>query len=60
MLGAHAHRFSSSTQAIAAAPAPFTTSLVSRSSRFVRSQALISPATATIAVPCWLSWTPGC
>ena len=51
--------FSSSTHAIAAAPAPFTTSLVSRNSRPVRWQALISPAAATMAVPCWSSWNTG-
>ena len=44
--------FSNSTQAMPAEPAPFTTSFVSRSSRPVRWQALISPAAATIAVPC--------
>ena len=49
----------SSTQAIAAAPAPFTTSLMSANARPVRWQALISPAAATIAVPCWSSWNTG-
>ena len=51
--------FSSSTQAMAAEPAPLTTSLVSRSVRPVRWQALISPAAATMAVPCWSSWNTG-
>ena len=47
--------FSSSTQAMAAAPAPLTTSFTAFSSRPVRWQALISPAAATMAVPCWSS-----
>ena len=49
----------SSVQAIAAAPAPLTTTLMSPSSRPVRWQALISPAAVMIAVPCWSSWNTG-
>ena len=41
------------------APAPFTTSLVSLMSRPVRCSALIRPAAAMIAVPCWSSWNTG-
>ena len=44
--------FNSSTQAIEAAPAPFTTILMFLSSRPVRCTALINPAAAMIAVPC--------
>ncbi len=51
--------FKSSMQAIAAAPAPLITSLASRSERPVTSSALISPAAAMIAVPCWSSWNTG-
>ena len=47
--------FSNSTQAIDAAPAPLTTILMSLSSRRVRCSALIRPAVAMIAVPCWSS-----
>ena len=42
-----------------AAPAPLQTSLVSSMSRPVRSSALIRPAAAMIAVPCWSSWNTG-
>ena len=49
----------SSVQAIAAAPAPFTTTLMSASLRPVRKQALIRPAAVMIAVPCWSSWNTG-
>ena len=49
----------SSTQAMAAAPAPLTTSLMSSIRRPVRSSALIRPAAAMIAVPCWSSWKTG-
>src|SRR5437763_378984 len=48
-----------SVQAMAAAPAPFTTTLTSLSSRRVRWQALIRPAAVMIAVPCWSSWKTG-
>ena len=50
---------SSSRQAMPAAPAPLQTSLVSSMSRPVRSSALIRPAAAMIAVPCWSSWNTG-
>src|ERR671928_186382 len=49
----------SSVQAIAAAPAPFTTTRMSASLRPVISQALISPAAVMMAVPCWSSWNTG-
>ena len=42
-----------------AAPAPLQTSLVVLMSRPVRSSALIRPAAAMIAVPCWSSWNTG-
>ena len=42
-----------------AAPAPLQTSLVDLMSRPVRSSALISPAAAMMAVPCWSSWNTG-
>ena len=44
---------------IDAAPAPFTTILMSLMSRPVRCSALIRPAADTIAVPCWSSWKIG-
>ena len=44
--------FSNSTQAIPAAPAPFTTILKSLIFLPVIDKALSSPAVATIAVPC--------
>ena len=50
---------SSSRQAMPAAPAPLHTSLVVLMSRPVRSSALIKPAAAMIAVPCWSSWNTG-
>jgi hypothetical protein len=50
---------SSSRQAMPAAPAPLHTSLVDLMSRPVRSSALISPAAAMMAVPCWSSWNTG-
>src|SRR3546814_950287 len=46
-------------QAIAAAPAPLQTSLVVFRSRPVSSSALIRPAAAMMAVPCWSSWKTG-
>ena len=49
----------SSTQAMAAAPAPLQTSLKVLRSRPVRCNALISPAVAMMAVPCWSSWKTG-
>ena len=49
----------SSTQAIAAAPAPLHTILQVLRSRLVRWRALIRPAVAMIAVPCWSSWKTG-
>ena len=49
----------SSVQAMPAAPAPLTTSLTSRSERPVSSSALIRPAAAMMAVPCWSSWKTG-
>ena len=42
-----------------AEPAPLQTSLVDLMSRPVRSSALIRPAAAMIAVPCWSSWNTG-
>ena len=42
-----------------AAPAPLQTSLVVAISRPVRSSALIRPAAAMMAVPCWSSWKTG-
>ncbi len=45
--------------AMPAAPAPFSTSLISDSLRPVTSHALISPAAEMIAVPCWSSWNTG-
>ena len=51
--------FISSVQAIAAAPAPLTTTFTSSSRRPVSRQALISPAAQMIAVPCWSSWKTG-
>ena len=45
----------STAEAMAAAPAPFTTTFTSLKSRPVRRQALISPAAQMIAVPCWSS-----
>ena len=50
---------SNSRQAMPAAPAPLQTSLVVLMSRPVRSSALIRPAAAMIAVPCWSSWKTG-
>ncbi len=47
--------FNSSTQAIPAAPAPFTTIVKLSIVLFVMSKALIRPAAAIIAVPCWSS-----
>ena len=49
----------SSMQAIDAAPAPFTTILMSLMLRPVRCSALIRPAAETMAVPCWSSWKIG-
>ena len=49
----------SSMQAMPAAPAPLQTSLADFMSRPVISSALISPAVAMIAVPCWSSWNTG-
>jgi hypothetical protein len=49
----------SSMQAMPAAPAPLQTSLVVLMSRPVRCSALIMPAVAMIAVPCWSSWNTG-
>ena len=46
-------------QAMPAAPAPLHTSRVVAMSRPVRCSALISPAAAMIAVPCWSSWNTG-
>ena len=48
-----------SRHAMPAAPAPLTTSFVSRMSRPVRCIALTRPAAAMIAVPCWSSWNTG-
>ena len=48
-----------SVQAMAAAPAPFTTTRICFMSRPVSSTALISPAAVMIAVPCWSSWKTG-
>ena len=42
-----------------AAPAPLQTSLVVAMSRPVRCRALIRPAAAMMAVPCWSSWKTG-
>ncbi len=42
-----------------AAPAPVMTTLQSESLRPVTSQALIRPAEAMMAVPCWSSWKTG-
>ena len=50
---------SSLVTAIAAAPAPLTTILISDSLRPVRRQALIIAAAQQIAVPCWSSWNTG-
>ncbi len=49
----------SSVQAMALAPAPLTTILISLALRPVRWSALIRPAAAMIAVPCWSSWKTG-
>ena len=46
-------------QAMPAAPAPLQTSLVVFMSRPVISSALMRPAAAMIAVPCWSSWKTG-
>ncbi|MNZ73545.1 hypothetical protein D3C78_919570 [compost metagenome] len=48
-----------SMQAIAAAPAPLQTSFVVLKSRPVSSMALMRPAAAMMAVPCWSSWKTG-
>src|SRR3546814_6056280 len=49
----------SSVQAMAAAPAPLTTTLTFLSLRPVRWQALMMPAAVMIAVRCWSSWKTG-
>ena len=49
----------SSAQAMEAAPAPLMTKRVSFRSRPVRCAALMRPAAATMAVPCWSSWKTG-
>jgi hypothetical protein len=49
----------SAVQASAEAPAPFTTTLMSLRLRLVSRQALMSPAAAMIAVPCWSSCITG-
>ena len=51
--------FNSSAQATPAAPAPLMTTRASLISRSVRCRALIKPAAAMIAVPCWSSWNTG-
>ena len=49
----------SSMQAMPAEPAPLQTIFVVFSSRPVRCSALMTPAAAMIAVPCWSSWNTG-
>ena len=46
-------------QAIADAPAPFTTTLMSFIDLPLISRALINAAVVIIAVPCWSSWKTG-
>ena len=46
-------------QAIADAPAPFTTTLISFIFFLLISSAFISAAVVIIAVPCWSSWNTG-
>ncbi len=48
-----------SSEAIPAAPAPLSTTLMSASLRPVIRQAFIRPAEEMIAVPCWSSWNTG-
>ena len=52
-------RLTSSTQAMAPAPAPLTTIRMSLGLRPVMSSAFSSPAVAMMAVPCWSSWNTG-
>src|SRR5690606_22065178 len=63
----HSHKFSRFTpssrkncaQAIPDAPAPWMTTLTEPMSLPTSSSALISPAPAMMAVPCWSSWNTG-